>query len=100
MSKKKSEFNEFLEILRELKKAFPTTPISNHISSAIDGDIWGTSDQELVYQLKKYAALQDFDHTPKIDDVDVEKLWEQSKDLDHLFDDDQDEDAWLDSLSM
>lgn len=49
--------NEIFSLLKELKKKYPNFSIGRHISSCIENNeqLWGITDKELYYQLKRYS---------------------------------------------
>lgn len=49
--------NEIFSLLKELKKKYPNFSIGRHISSCIENNeqLWGITDKELHYQLKRYS---------------------------------------------
>jgi hypothetical protein len=49
--------NEIFSLLKELKKKYPNFSIGRHISSCIENNeqLWGMTDKELYYQLKRYS---------------------------------------------
>ena len=56
---KPNYYADILEILQELHTLFPTSGVGKHLSTVADeygGDLWGVSDKELFYALKKYKA--------------------------------------------
>lgn len=63
---KKSKVNlykEAIEVLLELKKLYPSYTLGKHLSTALDdyGDIWGLSDKEIHFALKRYKAQMEMD---------------------------------------
>ena len=56
-----------LDELKELHKAHPSYNMGRHLSTALDGygDIWGLSNKELLFALRKYRSQleMDIDHT-------------------------------------
>ena len=75
MKKKPTEnyFEEIISLLKELKKSHPSTELSVHLSSifAEYRDIWGVSDKEIAYAIRKYRAQLEFDvpHDDEIKDI-------------------------------
>lgn len=61
MAKKKSEYNEIIDVLRELKVLHPSYSMGRHIATALDdcGDVWGMRDKELLFSLEKYKSELD-----------------------------------------
>jgi len=55
---KPNYYNEIINCLQELKTLYPDYSMGKHLSTIIDeyGDIWGTTDKELAYAIKKYKA--------------------------------------------
>jgi hypothetical protein len=61
MAKKKSEYSEIIDVLRELKVLHPSYSMGRHIATALDdcGDVWGMRDKELLFSLEKYKSELD-----------------------------------------
>jgi len=94
MKKPKTNYDSCLEILSDLKKDYPTTPISQHLYSALAdyGNFWGISDKETLFALEKYQSERQMNVASE---KDVEKIVEDGKNLEKLFLDDEDEgDEW------
>jgi len=71
---KPNYYNEILSCLQELKTLFPDYSMGKHLSTITDeyGDIWGISDKELSYALKKYKAQLEMyvpTHEEDIEDI-------------------------------
>ncbi len=71
---KPSYYNEIISCLQELKSLFPDYSMGKHISTIEEeyGDIWGITDKELAYALKKYKAQLEMyvpTHEEDIDEI-------------------------------
>ena len=71
---KPNYYNDILSYLKELKTLFPDYSMGKHLSTIIDeyGDIWGITDKELAYALKKYKAQLEMyvpTHAEDIDEI-------------------------------
>lgn len=84
----KKEYKEVLHILTELHNDYPTYGLARHITTAtVDyGDIWGMTDKELAYALRKYQAELSLDANQIVSDEYVRSIQE---DASHLFDPDE-----------
>jgi len=86
-------YEDILKTLVMLKNRFPTYSFGQHISTAFSdyGDIWGLSDKECAFALEKYAAELEFNI---VSDDEVQKIVEEGKNLDKLFQEEEDEDGY------
>lgn len=71
---KPNYYNEIITYLQELKEVFPDYSMGKHLSTIIDeyGDIWGITDKELSYALKKYKAQLEMyvpEHEENIEEI-------------------------------
>ena len=85
-------FKECIKTLNDLKKNYPSFSIARHISTATAdyGDIWGMSDKELAHALKKYESELEVDDGYVVDELYVDKVLEEGKDLDRILDEEED----------
>ena len=75
-------YNKILDLLKELKKEYPTFNIGRHLSTVLSdyGDAWGIRDEELYHAFERYKAnLELYDGIPISDDSEVEKIIRQSQ---------------------
>src|SRR5690349_21496198 len=81
---KKSNYEEIIKTLQELKKTYPSYGLGRHISTALAdyGEIWGLSDKELLFALQKYQSELEYNQTS---DDDLTKIIEDGKNLDKLL---------------
>lgn len=82
-------YKKIISTFERLKKAHPTYNIGRHISTALDGDLWGVTDKEFLHALEKYEVElnMDKDH---IDD-EIDEIVRKGMHLDTLFLDDEEE---------
>jgi len=61
MAKKKNEYSEIIDVLKELKTLHPSYGMGRHIATALDdcGDVWGMRDSEMLFALQKYKSELD-----------------------------------------
>lgn len=82
---KKDCYGEILNVLKELHKAHPNYNMGRHLSTALDGygDIWGLSNKELLFALRKYKAEleMDVDHS----DEEVDQILRDGMDLENIL---------------
>lgn len=82
---KKDCYSEILNVLKELHKAHPNYNMGRHLSTALDGygDIWGLSNKELLFALRKYKAEleMDVDHS----DEEVDQILRDGMDLENIL---------------
>lgn len=82
---KKDCYSEILNVLKELHKAHPNYNMGRHLSTALDGygDIWGLSNKELLFALRKYKAEleMDIDHS----DEEVDQILRDGMDLENIL---------------
>lgn len=90
MPKKPSPYNQALHTLQELKHSHPNYRLSQHIATAFAdyGNIWGISDEEILFALEKYKTELEYNIAP---DQEVERIIEEGKNLTLLFDQDEEE---------
>lgn len=74
--KKNKDFNDVVNILKEIHLEFPIEPLSIHLGLATRDyshieDV--PSDRELVYLLKRYFAEKTLDHIIPFTDIDEEE---------------------------
>lgn len=69
---KPNYYNDILSCLKELKDLFPDYSMGQHLSTVLEeyGDVWGITDKELSYALKKYKAQQEMYVPSHVEDID------------------------------
>lgn len=89
-------FKECIKTLNSLKAAHPSFSIGRHIATATSdyGDIWSIPDKELAFLLEKYQAELEIDNAHVLDDVFVNKVVEDGKDLNHILDEEEEEEDY------
>jgi hypothetical protein len=94
MAKKKKTpdyYSEILVTFKELRKSCPHCTIGMHISTALDdlGDLWGSTDAEILRALKTYSGKIQMDviHT----DTELERIVEDGMNLKNILSSDDDD---------
>jgi hypothetical protein len=77
-----------------LKRKYPTYTLGQHISTSLSeyGDIWGISDKELLFALEKYQTELEYLEHSTVKDKDLNTIIEEGKNLETLFNKDEDDD--------
>lgn len=85
-------YEQILSVLVELKELFPTYNIGRHLETALDGhkDIWGLTDKEMLYSLKKYKAQLTLD-IPHPDESEIDKIIKDGMNLDTILQEDEED---------
>lgn len=82
-----SDYNKIIHLLQELHIAHPKYNMGRHLATALDeyGDVWGMTDREIAFALRKYKSQLELDipHDSEIDDI--ERIMKDGMDLDGLF---------------
>jgi hypothetical protein len=87
-------YDQILATLKELKEEFPSYNMGRHLDTALSEykDVWGITDKELLYALKKYKAQLTLD-VPHPDDSELAKIINDGMHLETiLHEDDEDDD--------
>lgn len=90
MKRTKDYKKEFVKLMGELIKDYPSISLGRHLSTALSdyGDFWGISDRELCYALEKYEKELALDVQNIAPEKYVLQIEEDGK---HLFDDVEEE---------
>lgn len=88
---RKIHYDEIIHVLQELKKDYPNYSFGQHISTALAdyGDVWGLTDNEILFALQKYKTELEFNIAPE---KEVERIINDAKDLDKLLREEEDYD--------
>lgn len=94
--RKTDDYTSILNVLRELKKQFPSYNLGRHLATALAdyGDVWGTSDKEVLYALCKYQTEQEMDGINISESSYVEKIYNDGCNLEHILDDEDGEEEF------
>ena len=86
---KRNNFKEFISLLEQLHKEYPTYSIGRHLSTAFDdyGDLFDVTDREMCFALEKYLSTLEMDNQVVSDEY-VYRIIEDGK---HLLDFTEDE---------
>lgn len=93
MKKPKENFyGEIIEVLTELKHLYPTYSIGRHISTALEdyGDVWGTSDKEVLFAFTKYKAQMEMDVPHEAEKEELDEIIRDGMDLKNILRPDED----------
>lgn len=88
-------YRECLKILDGLHNSHPSFSLGRHLATALSdyGDVWGVSNKELLYALRKYEAEIEMNHYKSTSHEQfVDKVIKDAKDLDHILDQEDGED--------
>lgn len=93
---KKSKTNYYkliLEELQELKKRYPSFSMGRHLATALDeyGDLWGVSDKEIHFAVKKYKAQMEMDVPIEADEKEIDRIIEDGMNLNSILDEDDED---------
>ena len=90
---KPNYYRQIIQTLEHLHKAHPTYNMGRHISTATnESDLWGLTDKELLFSLKKYETELEMD--VKHDDEDIENIIKDGLNLRTIFDNDVEEEEY------
>lgn len=80
-------YKQIIQLLERLQKAHPKYNMGRHFSTAIDGDVWGISDKELLIALQNYEIElnMDVDYTE-----DIEAIIKDGMNLERMFEEEED----------
>lgn len=89
---KKTYYAEVISLLEELNKSFPTYNVGRHLATALDGygDIWGLTDKELAFALRKYKTEIEMD-VPHTDESELDKIIKEGLDLENILKEEEDD---------
>jgi hypothetical protein len=80
-----SHYQQIISILERLKKDHPSYNIGRHISTALYDydDVWGVSDKEFLFALRKYELELNIDvnHTQE----EIDEIVKEGMNLNKLF---------------
>lgn len=89
-----SSYQQILDVLLELKEAFPSYNMGRHLDTALNEykDIWGMTDKEMLYALNRYKSQLTLD-IPHPDDSEIDKIVKDAMNLHTILqEDEEDED--------
>lgn len=89
-----SSYQQILDVLIELKEAFPSYNMGRHLDTALNEykDIWGMTDKEMLYALNRYKSQLTLD-IPHPDDSEIDKIVKDAMNLHTILqEDEEDED--------
>lgn len=84
-------YNKILSELKALHSKYPNFEISKHISGFTSeySDVWGVSDKEIYFALKKYRERLELDFESQRDDSELSKILSEGMDLDSILDEEE-----------
>ena len=79
----KSHYSEIIEELMELKALYPSYTMGRHISTILDEytDVWGITDKEFLFAIKKYRAQLQMDVPHEADEKELKKIIDDGMNL-------------------
>jgi len=91
MMRKTSYYSYVINILQQLRMAYPSYNMGRHLATALDGygDMWGLTDKEMLFALEKYKAELELD-IPHTDDNEIEEIIKDGMNLDDILKDQED----------
>lgn len=90
--RKSSEYIKILHIFEEIHSLYPSYNLGRHIATMLDdcGDVWGTTDKELLFVLQKYKAQLEMD-VPHTEGSELDKIIRDGMNLDIMFKEEEEE---------
>lgn len=90
---KTNYYNKIILELKELHNKYPSFELSKHISgfSSEYGDVWGISDKELYFSIKKYKERLELDFETSRDESQLTKILSEGMDLDSILDEEEED---------
>lgn len=84
--RRQSAYNQVISLLQELHKSYPTYNLGRHIATALDdyGDIWGMTDNEILFALRKYKTQLDMD-IRRSEAYELQRIIQDGLDLDNIL---------------
>lgn len=91
---KQNHYKQALQLLKDLHQLYPGYGMGRHIATALSdyGDFWGITDKEFCFALEKYSSELELDLQNIASDEYVKKIVKDAEDLNHILDEDDDED--------
>lgn len=89
MSRQPVAYNQILQLLQKLHKAFPSYNMGRHISTALDeyGDVWNVTDKEMLFALEKYSNQLDVNDSSE---EAIDSIIKEGMDLDNILKEEDD----------
>jgi hypothetical protein len=86
-------YEQILTTLKELKEEFPSYNMGRHLDTALNEykDVWGITDKEMLYALKKYKAQLTLD-IPHPDESEIDKIIKDGLNLANILQEDEEDD--------
>lgn len=86
-------YDQILANLKELKEEFPSYNMGRHLDTALSEykDVWGMTDKEMLYALKKYKAQLTLD-IPHPDESEIDKIIKDGLNLANILQEDEEDD--------
>lgn len=88
--KKPNPHNEIISILNDLHKSFPSLHIGRHLATALDGygDIWGLTNKEIAFALKKYKTETEIS-PPYSNEDELNNILKEGMHLENILEDEE-----------
>lgn len=89
-----NNYGECMKVLASLHKEHPSFTLGRHISTALAdyGDIWGITDKEMLFALKKYQVELSMSDDKIVSEDYVNKVIKEGMDLNTILDDPEEDD--------
>jgi len=81
---KPNYYKQILEVLIELKTAYPDYSLGQHISTIIDDyhDVWGITDKEFLFAVTKYRAQMELIEVPQeTNEKELQRIYNEGMNL-------------------
>jgi len=91
-----NHYGECIKVLVSLHKEHPSFTLGRHLATALSdyGDIWGISDKEMLFALKKYQSELGMTDDRIVEDEYVNKVIKDGMNLDTILDDDDEQEEY------
>jgi hypothetical protein len=85
-------YEQILSVLVELKEQFPSYNLGRHFDTALNEykDVWGMTDKEMLFALKKYKARLSQD-VPHLDESEIDKIIKDGMQLHNILHEDEED---------
>ena len=88
-----TNYDQIIATLEQLKEEFPSYNMGRHLDTALSEykDVWGITDKELLYAIKKYRAQLTLD-VPHPEESEIDKIIKDGMNLDTILQEDEEDD--------
>ena len=87
-----TNYDQIIATLKQLKEEFPSYNMGRHLDTALSEykDVWGITDKELLYALKKYKAQLTLD-VPHPEESEIDKIIKDGLNLTTILQEDEED---------